>query len=107
MEQYIAGQLYCLPLILPMFAPVINSYKRLVEGAWAPTTITWGIDNRTVALRVLNASSKSCRLETRVIGTDVNPYLAMAASLASAMYGIKNKWKLKQHPTKGNGNNNF
>ncbi len=107
MEQYIAGQLYCLPFILPMFAPVINSYKRLVEGAWAPTTITWGVDNRTVALRVLNAGSKSCRLETRVIGSDVNPYLAMAASLASGMYGIKNKLKLKQLPTKGNGYKNF
>lgn len=107
MEQYIAGQLYCLPFILPMFAPVINSYKRLVEGAWAPTTITWGIDNRTVALRVLNGSNKSCRLETRVIGSDVNPYLAMAGSLASGMYGIKNKLKLKHPPTKGNGYKDF
>ncbi len=65
MKNYIAGQLYCLPHILPMFAPVINSYKRLVEGAWAPTTLTWGVDNRTVALRVLSGSNKSCRLETR------------------------------------------
>ena len=53
MKHYIAGQLLLLPYILPMFAPTINSYKRLVEGAWAPTTLTWGIDNRTVALRVL------------------------------------------------------
>jgi glutamine synthetase len=80
--------------ILPMYAPTINSYKRLVEGAWAPTTLTWGIDNRTVALRVLAGSNKSCRLETRVIGSDVNPYLAMAACLASGLYGIKNKLKL-------------
>ncbi|HEY8954411.1 glutamine synthetase family protein, partial [Chitinophaga sp.] len=49
MKSYIAGQLHCLPVILPMIAPTINSYKRLVEGAWAPTTLTWGIDNRTVA----------------------------------------------------------
>jgi glutamine synthetase len=103
MKNYIAGQLYCLPYILPMFAPVINSYKRLVEGAWAPTTLTWGIDNRTVALRVLSGNAKSCRLETRVIGSDVNPYLAMAASLASGLYGIKNKLKLKQPATRGNG----
>ncbi len=103
MQCYIAGQLYCLPHILPMFAPVINSYKRLVEGAWAPTTLTWGIDNRTVALRVLNNSSKSCRLETRVIGSDVNPYLAMAASLASGLYGIKHRLKLKQPAITGNG----
>ncbi len=107
MKNYIAGQLYCLPHILPMFAPTINSYKRLVEGAWAPTTLTWGIDNRTVALRVLAGSSKSCRLETRVIGSDVNPYLAMAASLASGLYGIKNKMKLSQAPTVGNGYEDF
>jgi glutamine synthetase len=86
-----------------MFAPNINSYKRLVEGAWAPTTLTWGIDNRTVALRILPGSSKSCRLETRVIGSDVNPYLAMAACLAAGLYGIKNKMNLKQPATIGNG----
>ncbi len=102
MKSYIAGQLYCLPHLLPMYAPTINSYKRLVEGAWAPTTLTWGIDNRTVALRVLNGSAKSCRLETRVIGSDVNPCLAMAAALASGLYGIKKKMKL-QPQTVGNG----
>lgn len=103
LASYVAGQLFCLPHILPMFAPTVNSYKRLVEGAWAPTTLTWGIDNRTVALRILAGSSKSCRLETRVVGADVNPYLAMAASLASGLYGIKNKLKLKQPATNGNG----
>ena len=103
MKSYVAGQLYCLPYILPMYAPTINSYKRLVEGAWAPTNLTWGIDNRTVALRVLSGSNKSCRLETRVIGSDVNPYLAMAACLASGLYGIKNKLKLTQPATIGNG----
>jgi glutamine synthetase len=107
MKNYIAGQLYCLPYILPMFAPVINSYKRLVEGAWAPTTLTWGVDNRTVALRVLAGSSKSCRLETRVIGSDVNPYLAMAGALAAGLYGIKNKLKIKQPATVGNGYRNY
>lgn len=103
LKQYIAGQLYCLPVILPMLAPTINSYKRLVEGAWAPTTLTWGIDNRTVALRVLNSSKGSCRLETRVAGADVNPYLAMAACLASGLYGIRKKLALKQPATIGNG----
>lgn len=103
MKHYLAGQLYCLPFILPMFAPTINSYKRLVEGAWAPTTITWGTDNRTVALRVLCASKKSSRLETRVIGADANPYLAMAACLASGLYGIRKKIPLTQPATTGNG----
>ena len=103
MKSYVAGQLYCLPHLLPMFAPNINSFKRLVKGAWAPTTLTWAIDNRTVALRVMPGSKKSCRLETRVIGSDANPYLAMAGALASGLYGIKNKLKLKQPATKGNG----
>lgn len=103
MKHYVAGQLHCLPYILPMFAPTVNSYKRLVEGAWAPTTITWGIDNRTVALRVLSGSNKACRLETRVIGADVNPYLAMAAALAAGLYGIRNKLELRIPATTGNG----
>jgi glutamine synthetase len=103
MKNYLAGQLHCLPYILPMFAPTINSYKRLVEGAWAPTTLTWGLDNRTVALRVLAGGSKSCRLETRVIGSDANPYLAMAACLASGLYGIRKKLSLTQPATMGNG----
>jgi glutamine synthetase len=103
MESYIAGQLYCLPQILPMYAPTINSYKRLVEGAWAPTTCTWGIDNRTTALRALPQGANSCRLETRVVGSDSNPYLAIAACLASGLYGIEKGMKLEQPATTGNG----
>lgn len=107
MKSYLAGQLHCLPHILPLFAPTINSYKRLVEGAWAPTTLTWAVDNRTVALRVLSNGTRSCRLETRVIGSDVNPYLAMAGCLAAGLYGIKNKMKLKQAASVGNGYRDF
>ncbi len=103
MKYYVAGQLLLLPQVLPMFAPTINSYKRLVPGAWAPTTLTWGIDNRTVAIRVLPGNAKSCRMETRVIGSDVNPYLAMSAALGAGLYGIKNKIELKQKATSGNG----
>jgi len=102
-RSYLAGQLYCLPHILPLFAPTVNSYKRLVEGAWAPTTLTWGFDNRTVALRVLAGSVSATRIETRVIGSDVNPYLAMAACLASGLYGIRHQLKLDQPQTLGNG----
>ncbi|MHA8058527.1 glutamine synthetase family protein [Aquirufa nivalisilvae] len=101
-KHYLAGILHCLPHILPMFAPTINSYKRLVEGAWAPTTLTWGLDNRTVALRVLSAGASSARIETRVIGADVNPYLAIAACLGAGLYGIKHELDL-QDPTTGNG----
>ncbi len=103
MKSYVAGQLYCLPHLLPLYAPTINSYKRLVEGAWAPTTLTWGMDNRTTALRILTGGEKSARLETRVVGSDVNPYLAMAGCLASGLYGIKKKLKLTQPNTVGNG----
>ncbi len=103
MESYMAGQLHCLPYILPMIAPTINSYKRLVEDAWAPTTLTWGVDNRTVALRALPLGKKSCRLETRVVGSDTNPYLALAACLAAGLYGIRKNLKLTQPATVGNG----
>lgn len=106
MEQYMAGQLYCLPFILPMLAPTINSYKRLVEGAWAPTTLTWAIDNRTTALRALPGSPYSTRLETRVVGSDSNPYLALAACLASGLYGIRHQLKLDIPATIGNGYTN-
>jgi len=102
-KQFIAGQLHCLPHILPMFAPTINSYKRLVEGAWAPTTVTWSIANRTTALRVLNHSEAYTRVEHRVAGADSNPYLAIAAALASGLYGIKNGLRLETTPTVGNG----
>ncbi|HMH21913.1 MAG TPA: glutamine synthetase family protein [Puia sp.] len=103
MESYIAGQLFCLPHILPMYAPTVNSYKRLVEGAWAPTTLTWAIDNRTTALRALPGGETSTRLETRVVGSDSNPYLAMAGCLASGLYGIRNKMKLSVPATTGSG----
>ncbi|MDX2304696.1 MAG: glutamine synthetase family protein [Microscillaceae bacterium] len=102
-QNYAAGLLHCLPHILPMYAPTVNSYKRLTEGAWAPTTQTWGIDNRTTAIRVLNNKESSCRTEMRVAGADTNPYLAMAACLASGLYGIRHKLALDLPPTQGNG----
>ena len=103
MNSFIAGQLICLPEIMPMFAPTINSYKRLVERAWAPTNLTWGIDNRTIALRVLTSGKRSTRIEHRVVGSDTNSYLAMAAALASGLYGIKKGLKLETPATEGNG----
>jgi glutamine synthetase len=102
-RSYIAGQLALLPELLPFFAPTVNSYKRLVDGYWAPTKPTWGIDNRTVALRVIPGSSKSTRLETRVIGSDVNPYLAIAAALAAGLWGIEQKLKLTDAPITASG----
>jgi glutamine synthetase len=102
MQYYIAGQLHCLPHIMPMYAPTINSYKRYVEGAWSSTSVSWGIENRTTALRVINHSPMNTRLETRVPGADANPYLSIAASLASGLYGIKHKLPLTIAATKGN-----
>ncbi|MBI1910004.1 MAG: glutamine synthetase [Deltaproteobacteria bacterium] len=106
MKNYLAGQLHCLPYLMPMFAPVVNSYKRLVEGAWAPTTATWGVDNRTTAVRVLKGSPEATRIEFRVVGSDVNPYLAIAACLASGLYGIRKKMALTIPKTVGSGYSN-
>lgn len=101
-RHYLAGQVHCLPEILPFFAPTVNSYKRLVEGAWAPTRSNWAVDNRTTAFRVIPGSAKSTRLETRVSGSDANPYLALAAALASGLYGIEHRLELPD-PVTGSG----
>lgn len=103
-QHYIAGQLALLPEILPLFAPTINSYKRLVEGYWAPTRASWGIDNRTTALRVIRGGAKSTRLETRISGADINPYLAITAALGAGLYGIEHQLDLADFQrVKGNG----
>ena len=78
----------------------MNSYKRLVDGYWAPTKVTWGVDNRTVALRVIPGSAKSTRVEVRVPGSDINPYLAIAASLAAGLYGIEKELPLTAAPVR-------
>jgi glutamine synthetase len=102
-RHYLAGQMQLLPEILPFFAPTVNSYKRLVEGAWAPTRVNWGVDNRTTAFRVIPGSPKSTRLETRVVGSDINPYLAAAACIASGLYGIEHEIELPSPPVQGSG----
>ncbi|NOY62428.1 MAG: glutamine synthetase [Gammaproteobacteria bacterium] len=101
-KHYLAGQLHCMSEILPLYAPTVNSYKRLVEGMWAPTLATWGVDNRTAALRAITGGAKSSRLETRVGGADINPYLAVAAALASGLWGIEQKLELKEDAVSGN-----
>ena len=102
-RSYLAGQLALLPEILALLAPTVNSYKRLVDGFWAPTTPTWGVDNRTVACRVIPGSAGSTRLETRVPGSDVNPYLAVAACLAAGVWGIEQGLTLDAPETTGSG----
>ena len=100
-KSYLAGQLHCLREILPLFAPTVNSYKRLVDGYWAPTKPTWGIDNRTVAFRVIPGSAKSTRLEARITGSDINPYIALAGLLAAGLYGIEKNLQLNAKPISG------
>jgi glutamine synthetase len=100
-RHYLAGQLALLPVLLPLFAPTVNSYKRYVAGSWAATHANWGIDNRTAALRVIPGTMKSTRLETRVPGADANPYLAIAAALAAGLYGIEHRLPLELEPVRG------
>lgn len=90
-RHYIGGQLATLRDMTLLFAPTINSYKRLVTDSAAGTTATWGYENRTTGLRMLHDEEHTCRVENRVPGGDANPYLAMAGCLAGGLYGIENK----------------
>jgi len=94
MRRYIAGLVANLPELAAVFCPTINSYKRTVPGAWAPVNATWGVDNRTTAVRAIPGRRKSTRVELRLTGADINPYLAMAASLAAGLDGIERKLEL-------------
>jgi len=100
-ESYLAGQLALLEDIQAMYAPTVNSYKRLVDGMWAPVKRSWGVDNRTATLRVIPGSPKSTRLESRCPGADVNPYIALAACVGAGLWGIEKNLKLKDAPLSG------
>ena len=92
-EQFIAGQLAGLRELSYFLAPNINSYKRYQPGSFAPTAVAWGLDNRTCSVRVVGHGS-SIRLENRVPGGDVNPYLAVAAMIAAGLHGVENELEL-------------
>jgi glutamine synthetase len=94
MHHFLAGQLACHRELAYFFAPNVNSYKRYVSGSFAPTAIAWGRDNRTCGLRVVG-HGPSLRVESRVPGGDVNPYLAVAALIAAGLYGIDNELPLE------------
>ncbi len=91
MRWFIGGQQKLMPEVLAMIAPTCNSYTRLIPGFWAPTQATWGIDNRTCALRAIVGSAKTQRVEYRVAAADINPYIALAAAVGTGLWGIKNK----------------
>ena len=86
-ERFLAGQLACLQELSLLYAPNVNSYKRFAAGSFAPTAVAWGADNRTCALRVVG-HGPSRRIECRLPGADVNPYLAISAMIASGLHGI-------------------
>ncbi|MEI2811504.1 MAG: glutamine synthetase family protein [Nocardioides sp.] len=93
-DHFVAGLLATMRDFTLLYAPNVNSYKRFAAGSFAPTTIAWGLDNRTCAIRLVG-KGPSARLENRVPGGDVNPYLALAAMLAGGLYGIENKLELE------------
>ena len=101
MRQFLAGVLEKMPEFMALYAPVINSYKRYVEGTWAPLNTTWGMDNRTCSVRIINNGKRAIRIENRVPGADANFYLVFAATLASGLYGIERKLEL---PSRLDGN---
>jgi glutamine synthetase len=106
-RQFLAGLLEGLPDIMPLFAPTINSYKRLVENFWAPVTVSWGFEHRAASIRLIGpptAKAGATRFEVRVPGADANPYLAYAAILAIGWRGVEKKLELKQPPL-GKGEN--
>ncbi len=93
-DRFVAGQLACLRELTLFLAPNVNSYKRYAEGSFAPTAVAWGKDNRTCSLRVVG-HGPGLRVENRVPGGDVNPYLALAAMIASGLHGIDAELELE------------
>ncbi|UCF91273.1 MAG: hypothetical protein JSW39_23845, partial [Desulfobacterales bacterium] len=91
MAHYAGGLIATLTDFTLMWAPYVNSYKRLDVGTAAGINKTWGIDNRTVGVRVLAESEGSCRLEQRAPGADINPYIALAGMLAGGLHGMEKK----------------
>jgi glutamine synthetase len=87
-DRFLAGQIACFEELAIFLAPTINSYKRYAAGSWAPTTLAWGYDNRTCGFRIVGHGG-SKRVETRIPGGDVNPYLAIASIIAAGLHGIE------------------
>jgi glutamine synthetase len=101
MRWFIGGQQRLMPEFLAMVASTCNSYTRLVPGFWAPTAASWGLDNRTCAIRAVPGSPKSQRIEYRIGAADINPYLALAAAIGSGLWGIENQIE-PDEPVSGN-----
>jgi len=93
-DRFIAGQLACMRELSLFYAPNVNSYKRFAKGSFAPTAVAWGKDNRTCSLRVVG-HGPGLRVENRLPGADVNPYLALASLIAAGLHGIDNELELE------------
>lgn len=91
MRWFVGGQQALMPELLSMVAPTVNSFTRLIPGFWAPTSASWGVENRTCALRVIPGSPKSQRVEYRIAAADINPYIALAAAIGSGLWGVEHK----------------
>ena len=91
MRWFIGGQQALMPELLAMVAGTVNSYSRLVPGYWAPTSATWGVENRTTALRVIRGGPSSQRVEYRIAAADINPYIALSAAIGSGLWGIEHR----------------
>lgn len=100
-EQFLAGILDGLPSIMPILAPTINSYKRLVENFWAPVTVSWGLEHRAASIRLISPAtpaSKATRFEIRTCGADANPHYVLAAILGCGMRGVEKKLEMTVPP---------
>ncbi|WP_350333214.1 glutamine synthetase family protein [Coralliovum pocilloporae] len=90
-RHFLGGQQYYMPAAMCLLAPYVNSYRRLVVGSSAPINVEWGVDNRSVGLRVPNSPPEARRIENRIVGADTNPYIAIAACLAAGYLGMRDK----------------
>jgi glutamine synthetase len=100
-RHFLAGLIDGLPDIMPIVAPTINSYKRLVENFWAPVTVSWGLEHRAASIRLISpptASAKATRFEVRVCGADANPFFVLAAIVALGWRGVEKKMEIRVPP---------
>jgi glutamine synthetase len=89
-HRYVGGQVELMPELTALYSPTVNAYKRYVPGVWAPLTASWGVENRTCAIRVIPGSPSSTRVEYRQTAADINPHIAIATCLAAGLWGIDN-----------------
>ncbi len=100
MRQFCAGMIACSPDYMFFLAPYVNSYKRFVRGTFAPTKTVWSVDNRTAGFRMVGEATRGVRMECRIGGSDLNPYLAVAALIAAGIRGLEDQMELAP-PTSG------